>query len=138
MMHESRVTLPSRSGSPPYPTELIAGLPSVILAPASTASSARPDADSIFHASLFASIPKFQVEMTTGLTEVVVMPDARLLNGAMAVPAVAILRNSLLDCIVLLVYRKARQQPFKLSIPDRTYKPKITYSMIRRAVRNRF
>jgi hypothetical protein len=67
IMHESNVTLPSRSGKPPNPTELSFGSPSGTRAPASTASNARPSVERIFHASTFAPTPKFQVEITTGL-----------------------------------------------------------------------
>src|SRR5687768_14596678 len=66
MIQASRVTCPSRSGSPPYHTLRLDGSPSGIFTPASTASTDRPFSDKTFHAAPLASLPKSQVETTTG------------------------------------------------------------------------
>src|SRR6202012_5985121 len=66
IIQASRVTCPSRSGYPARPTVWFFISASGILTPASTASKARPPVDNVFQASLLASTPKFQVEITIG------------------------------------------------------------------------
>src|SRR5260370_25468646 len=66
IMQASSVTRPQRSGKQPRLTEVSLGSPSGTCTPASTASSALPFFDRIFHASAFAPTPKFQVEITMG------------------------------------------------------------------------
>src|ERR1700761_9419341 len=65
MIEASKVTIPSRSGFAPKPTQQLIE-DSVTITPASTASSADPFALSTSHAPLFASRPVSHVEMTTG------------------------------------------------------------------------
>jgi hypothetical protein len=65
-MQASRVTRPSRSGNPPYPTEELVGSASGTWTPFSTASSALPLFFNISQAAAFAAIPKSQVEITMG------------------------------------------------------------------------
>src|SRR5260221_13857323 len=102
MMQASSVTRPSRSGSPPSPTEVIFGSPSGIWTPASTASSALPPLPNIFHASAFAPTPKFHVETTRGLFTGLGSASA-FVKGAKDARAAPDWRNFLRDVFICLV-----------------------------------
>ena len=65
-MQASRVTFPSRSGSPPIPTDWPSSFASSILQPCSTASREFPLVDKISHAFLVAFFTS-HVATTTGL-----------------------------------------------------------------------
>src|SRR6185312_5517004 len=100
IMQASSVTMPSLSGYPPNPMQQ-SMISSTYLAPASTASKARPFCDKIFQASAFTSLPLFQVETTIGfvcaLTLVVIFFKES--KGAASVESC---KNFLLSSIVII------------------------------------
>ena len=65
-MQASRVTLPSRSGNPPYPTDLSFGSSSESLTPYSTAVKPPSPFFNFSQATLFAFTPWFHVEIILG------------------------------------------------------------------------
>ena len=95
----SRVTWPSSSGNPPYPTELFSMSDSACLAPASAASIAFPPRFNAAIASSFAGMPKFQVERITGLFLLFfnLFDFARIIGDV--APAILAIKNSLLFII---------------------------------------
>lgn len=64
IMQASKVSRPSRSKLPLYPTDVTEGSASVTLTPSSTASNAEPFCSNIFMALSLADIPNGQVDIT--------------------------------------------------------------------------
>lgn len=129
MMQASRVTIPSRSGLPPRPTQQF-WLASVTITPFSTASRAVPARLNTSQAPLLASTPASQVEITTGPMLFAVRAGSDLLIKDVAAARNPYCKSLLLSMsckIVPKIHKQMKNYPYirEIMLPGTGGSPRV-------------